>query len=185
MSLRENANSEISELQQVFDRMSDADIEPLMDALISAKKVVCYGAGREGLGLKFFVMRLMHLGKDAHWGMEDTAPNVGPGDVFMVSCGPGFYSHVVYLAELAKKAGAKVVTVTAAPDSDIGRVSDVVCWLPAMAWRAKGDLVQTKQTMGNLYEQSAVLLFDVISQELKVKMGLSDEEMEARHRNYE
>lgn len=185
MSFRECADQEIRELQEVFFRMSDKDIEPLMDAIISAKKVVCYGAGREGLGLKFFVMRLMHLGKDAYWAMEDTAPNVGEGDVFFVSCGPGFYSHVVYLAELAKKAGAKVVTVTADPDSDIGRISDVVCWMPAMAWRAKGDLVQTKQLMGNLYEQAAVLLFDIISQELKVKMEQTDEEMELRHRNYE
>ena len=156
MSFREVANQELLELQEVFSRMSDQDIEPLLEEIISAKKVVCYGAGREGLGLKFFVMRLMHLGKDAHWAMEDTAPNVGEGDVFFVSCGPGFYSHVVYLAELAKKAGARVVTVTADPDSDIGHISDVVCKLPAMAWRAKGDLVQTKQLMGNLYEQAAV-----------------------------
>lgn len=185
MGLKEYAGVALGELSQVFERMNDDDIQPALDAIIGAKKVVCYGAGREGLGLKFFVMRLMHLGKDAHWAMEDTAPSVGEGDVFFVSCGPGFYSHVVYFAELAKKAGAKVVTVTASPDSDIGRISDVVCWLPAMAWRAKGDLVPTKQPMGNLYEQAAVLLFDVMSRMLKEQMSISDGEMERRHRNYE
>jgi 6-phospho-3-hexuloisomerase len=185
MGLKEYSKVALSEMLQVFDRMEDSDIQPALDALINAKKVVCYGAGREGLGLKFFVMRLMHLGKDAHWAMEDTAPSVGKGDVFFISCGPGFYSHVVFFAELAKKAGAKVVTVTAAPDSDIGKVSDVVCWLPAMAWRAKGDLVPTRQPMGNLYEQSAVILFDVMARMLKQQMDVSDEEMEKRHRNYE
>ena len=54
-----------------------------------------------------------------------------------------------------------------------------------MAWRAKGDLVQSGQIMGNLYEQAAVLLFDIISQELKERLKLSDAEMEKRHRNYE
>ncbi len=185
MGLRARADQELEELKNVFEKMNDADIVPLMDEVLSAKKIVCYGAGREGLGLKFFVMRLMHLGLDAHWAMEDTAPGIGPGDVFFVSCGPGFYSHVVYLAEKAKEAGATVVTVTADPHSDIGKISDVICRLPAMAWRAKGDLVQSGQIMGNLYEQAAVLLFDIISQELKERLKLSDAEMEKRHRNYE
>ena len=106
--LNEYANTALSEMQQVFDRMDDKDLQPALDAIINAKKVVCYGAGREGLGLKFFVMRLMHLGKDAHWAWDDTAPSVGEGDVVFISCGPGFYSHVVFIAELCKKAGAKL-----------------------------------------------------------------------------
>ena len=35
----------------------------------------------------------------------------GEGDVVFISCGPGFYSHVVFIAELCKKAGAKIVLV--------------------------------------------------------------------------
>lgn len=130
--LNEYANTALSEMQQVFDRMDDKDLQPALDAIINAKKVVCYGAGREGLGLKFFVMRLMHLGKDAHWAWDDTAPSVGEGDVVFISCGPGFYSHVVFIAELCKKAGAKIVLVTAVPDSDMGKVADVIVHLPAM-----------------------------------------------------
>ena len=167
--LNEYANTALSEMQQVFDRMDDKDLQPALDAIINAKKVVCYGAGREGLGLKFFVMRLMHLGKDAHWAWDDTAPSVGEGDI----------------AELCKKAGAKIVLVTAVPDSDMGKVADVIVHLPAMAYRAHGDLVPTKQPMGNLYEQSAVILFDCMSRMLKQQMNVSDEEMEKRHRNYE
>lgn len=183
--LNEYANTALSEMQQVFDRMDDKDLQPALDAIINAKKVVCYGAGREGLGLKFFVMRLMHLGKDAHWAWDDTAPSVDEGDVVFISCGPGFYSHVVFIAELCKKAGAKIVLVTAVPDSDMGKVADVIVHLPAMAYRAHGDLVPTKQPMGNLYEQSAVILFDCMSRMLKQQMNVSDEEMEKRHRNYE
>ena len=46
-------------------------------------------------------------------------------------------------------------------------------------------MVPTKQPMGNLYEQSAVILFDCMSRMLKQQMNVSDEEMEKRHRNYE
>ena len=48
--LNEYANTALSEMQQVFDRMDDKDLQPALDAIINAKKVVCYGAGREGLG---------------------------------------------------------------------------------------------------------------------------------------
>ena len=57
--LNEYANTALSEMQQVFDRMDDKDLQPALDAIINAKKVVCYGAGREGLGLKFIWVRTL------------------------------------------------------------------------------------------------------------------------------
>ena len=48
-----------------------------------------------------------------------------------------------------------------------------------------GDLVPTRQPMGNLYEQSALLLYDMLIIALREIMNVSPEEMEARHRNYE
>ena len=145
----------------------------------------CYGGGREGLGLKFFVMRLMHLGKDAHWAWDDTATSCGPGDAFILSCGSGRYNHVFYTAEQAKKAGATVILITASPESEFAELADYVVYLPAAAFLAEGDLVPTRQPMGNLYEQSALLLYDMFAIELKKIIGVSGEDMEARHRNYE
>ena len=71
------------------------------------------------------------------------------------------------------------------PFSMNNTVTDMTGDGPAMAYRAHGDLVPTKQPMGNLYEQSAVILFDCMSRMLKQQMNVSDEEMEKRHRNYE
>jgi 6-phospho-3-hexuloisomerase len=135
--------------------------------------------------MKFFVMRLMHLGKDAHWAWDDTAPSCGKGDVFIASCGSGGYNHIFYTAERAKEKGATLITVTASPDSDFAKLADIVVYLPAAAYHAKGDIVPTGQPMGNLYEQSAVLLYDMFSIMLKEMMGVGDDEMESRHRNYE
>jgi len=185
MGFKDYANLSINEMKKVVDRMNESDVRPVLDAIVSARRIVCYGGGREGLGVKFFVMRLMHLGKDAHWAWDDTAPSCGEGDVFFISCGAGAYNHVVYTAERAKKNGAKIVLVTAVQDSDIGKLADVVMQIPAMAYKAKGDLVPTEQPMGNLYEQSAVVIFDVMARMLKDQMGISAEEMEERHRNYE
>ena len=43
----------------------------------------------------------------------------------------------------------------------------------------------THQTMGNLFEQSEVLVFDILTALLRDRMGQTDAEMEKRHRNFE
>jgi len=183
--IKENAYSALDEIRMVFDRIAEDDMMPALAAIASARRVICYAGGREGLGLKFFVMRLMHLGKDAHWAWDDTAPSCGKGDVFIASCGSGGYNHIFYTAEQAKKNSATFIAVTASPESDFAKLADHIIYLPAAAYRASGDLVPTKQPMGNLYEQSAVLLYDMITIMLKDMMGVTGAEMEARHRNYE
>ena len=183
--IKENAFSALEEIKAVFERIDEDAMAPALGAIAAARRVICYAGGREGLGLKFFVMRLMHLGKDAHWAWDDTAPSCGKGDAFIVSCGSGGYNHIFYTAEQAKKRGATLIAVTASPDSDFAKLADYIIYLPAAAYRAKGDLVPTKQPMGNLYEQSAVLLYDMFSIKLKEIMKVTAEEMETRHRNYE
>jgi 6-phospho-3-hexuloisomerase len=185
VGIKENAFNALDEIRRVFERLTDEDVMPALRAIAAAKRVICYGGGREGLGLKFFVMRLMHLGKDAHWAWEDTAPACGKGDVFIVSCGSGRYNHIFYTAEQAKKTGATLIAVTASPNSAFAKLADIVVYLPAASYRAEGDFVPTRQPMGNLYEQSAVLMYDMFAMMLKDIMDISAGEMEARHRNYE
>lgn len=186
MKFEELTGTAIAELQRVFEKMRAEDVQPAVDALIHAKRVFCYGGGREGLGLRFFVMRLMHLGKEAHWAWDDTSPSCGKGDVFMVTGGSGAINHVGYSARLAKEAGATLIAVTAVPDSPLGRMADIIVRLPAQAYLAEGaDVVRTTQPMGNLYEQAAVVLYDTMSIMMRDQMGQTEADMEHRHRNYE
>jgi len=46
------------------------------------------------------------------------------------------------------------------------------------------DVVQTNQQLGSLYEQSEVLVFDVVSAMIQEQLGLTDENIEKRHRNF-
>ena len=181
----ENARAAIGEIGRVFERMNDESVKPALEAIAGAKRVICYAGGREGLAMKFFAMRLMHLGKDAHWAWDDTAPACGKGDVFVSSISTGGYNHIFYTAQKAKERGATLIAVTAAPDSDFAKLADIVVFLPAATSATKGDLVPTKQPMGSLYEQSAVILYDMMVLALRDMMNMSYEEMRARHRNYE
>ena len=50
MGLRARADQELEELKNVFEKMNVADIVPLMDEVLSAKKLSVMEPGEKGLG---------------------------------------------------------------------------------------------------------------------------------------
>lgn len=74
-------------------------------------------------------MRLMHLGLKAYVVWEAITPSIGEGDLLIVNCGCTRFGRDV--ADLAKRAGATVALITAYPESEIGKLADVVLNLPA------------------------------------------------------
>ncbi|WJS82724.1 6-phospho-3-hexuloisomerase [Tetragenococcus halophilus] len=179
----------LDELSQVFAKMNDKDVKPLLDSIEEADRIFLLGAGREGLSTREFAMRLMHLGKEAHWVWEDTTPAVRPGDLFICACGSADVSYINTVCDNAKQADAKLLLVTPSSEGHLLSIADIVIKVPAMAYKAvyhsENDYVPTNQMMGNQFEQALLIFFDVIVMMLKDEMGLTNEDMEARHRNVE
>lgn len=176
----------VAELDAVFRRIKDADVEALIEAIASHDRIFTLGAGREGIGVRAFTMRLTHLGKEAHWVWDETTPAIGPGDLFICACGSADVGHENYICEQAKKAGATLLLITAATQGGvITEFADIVVHLPAAAYRASGDFVPTQQPMGNLFEQALFIYFDIVVMVARDRMGIKPEEMVARHRNIE
>lgn len=175
----------MSELTQVFDRMNDASVRQLLEAIKGARRIFTLGGGREGLATKAFAMRMMHLGKPSYWIWDDTTPSIGEGDLMVCACGSADTGHENYITERAKKAGAKLALITAADSGFIMNIADVSVKLPAAAYRAAGDFVPTAQLMGNLFEQALFIFYDILVMMLREEMNIAPEEMVARHRNVE
>ncbi len=182
---KELSQNAVKELAEVFDRIGDADVEPLLKAIEDHQRIFTLGAGREGLGVRAFTMRLMHLGKDAHWAWDDTTPAINPGDLFICACGSADVGHENYMCEQAKNAGATLLLVTASGEGVLTKIADTVVKVPAAAYRATGDFVKSTQLMGNLFEQTLLIYFDMIVMALRERLGIKAEEMVARHRNIE
>src|SRR5262245_59078297 len=167
-SIAESFAHAVAELGRVGERLDEARIEAFMAAILEAKRVFCIGVGREGLSTRAFVMRLMHLGKDAHWIWDDTAPGLGSGDLLIATSGSGDIGHIDYAVDRAKAEGASMAVVTANPAGRTAGKADVVLFLPAAAYKATGDVVPSAQPvlsaqpMGNLFEQALLILFDQI-----------------------
>lgn len=186
---QELAKTALDELSQVFAKTKEEDVRVLVEEVIKADKIFLLGAGREGLSTREFAMRLMHLGKEAHWVWDDTTPAVRKGDLFICACGSADVSHENIICDNAKRAGAKLLLITPSAEGHLLNVADKVIKIPAMAYKAvyhsEEEFVPTVQMMGNQFEQALLVFFDVIVMILKEEMKLENEEIEARHRNVE
>lgn len=174
------------EIAGVLDRIDDATARPLVHAVAGARRIALYGVGREGLMMKAFAMRLFHLGLDAHVVGDMTTPPIGPGDLLVVSAGPGEFSTVFALIGVAREAGARSLCVTAQPDGAAARAADTVVHLPAQTMaNDQGPSPASILPMGSLYEGVQYVFFEVVVLQLQQHLGVTPEAMRANHTNLE
>src|SRR6185295_16665997 len=87
--IRMMASQALEDLGRVFAALGPDEGERMCAEILQARHIACYGVGREGLMMKDLCMRLMHLGLDAHVVGDMTTPQLGSGDLLLVSAGPG------------------------------------------------------------------------------------------------
>lgn len=178
----------LDELREVIAGIDAEQFDAFIAALLRAKTIVAYGVGREGLMMRALAMRLYHLGLDAHVTGDMTTPPVGPGDLLLISAGPGYFSTVEALAATARKAGAGVACVTAQPGGIVPQAADHVLLLPAqtMADDQPQDTASLSVLpMGSLYEGAQYIAFELVVLALRERMDLAPEKLRARHTNLE
>lgn len=174
----------LAEIDRVLSAVDQREVDALLNAIVNAQTVIVYGLGREGLVMKSFAMRLAHLGVPTAVVGDMTAPPARRGDLFLVSCGPGYLSTVDALVGVAQRAGARVAMITAMPAAELPRRADQLLVLPAQTM-AQREGSSSSQPMGSVLEQAMWVLFDAMVPMLQVRLGQSVEEMRARHTNME
>jgi 6-phospho-3-hexuloisomerase len=174
----------LNEVRGVLEAGAADEVDKLCDELLKARRIACYGVGREGLMMRALCMRLMHLGLDAHMVGDMTTPPVGDGDLLVLSAGPGSFSTAKALLGVAHAAGARTVAITAQPGGEVPSAADTVIHLRAqtMADDKRGASVLP---MGSLYEAAMLIFFDIVSIVLRERTGQTTEGMRARHTNLE
>ena len=65
------------EHEAVFQAQDVGMLEDVILAIVDAKRIFTIGVGREGIAMRAFSMRLMHLGKEVHWIWDGTFPPTG------------------------------------------------------------------------------------------------------------
>lgn len=173
------------ELRQATAGVDAASLTGLVEEIAAARRIVAYGVGREGLMMRALAMRLYHLGLDAHVVGDMSAPPVGPGDLLIVSAGPGSFSTVNGLIGVARAAGARTACVTAQPDGAAPRACDRVLVIPAQTMANDRGATGSVLPMGSLFEGAQYLTFELLVLALRERLSVDPAAMRARHTNLE
>jgi 6-phospho-3-hexuloisomerase len=183
MSLYQTA---LDELGGTFARLNDKSVDDLVERLALARRIVVFGGGREKLQIMGFAMRLFHMGLNAAVEGDMSTPAVGPSDVFLVTCGPGYISTAEALMRVAKEAGAEVLMITAQPNGRCAPLARQILHLPAQTMADDlGDKKSSVLPMGSLFEGALFVLFEVMVLKLKARLNISADAMRANHTNLE
>ena len=176
----------LAELGTVFSRLDDSQVDHAVEMIVEANTTVVFAGGRERLQIMGFAMRLYHMGVPVAVEGDMTTPPVGEGDLFIVTCGPGEISTGLALMGVAKAAGAKILFITAQPDSRGGALADYILTLPAQTMADdQGEKRTSVLPMGSLFEGALFVLFEVMILKLIDPLGITPEAMRARHTNLE
>ncbi len=184
-SLTTLGRAAVADLGKVFEAMPDDAADGLIEAIVAARRIAIHGLGREGLAMKGFAMRLFHMGRAAHVVGDMTTPPLGPGDLLIVSAGPGDFRTVDALLDVASASGASTAVVTAQPEGATSRKADVVTVIPAQTMADGGGGTASVLPMGSLFEIAEAILFELVVLKLRDRLGETAETMRARHTNLE
>ncbi|KUO89501.1 MAG: 6-phospho-3-hexuloisomerase [Pyrobaculum sp.] len=158
------------------------------------RKILVVGVGRSGLVGRAFAMRLRHLGARSYVVGETITPSVEEGDLLVAISGSGSTQIVVAAAEAAKRMKAKVAAITTYYDSPLGRLADLVVFVPGRTKLASMDDYFARQILGiheplsplgTLFEDASMVVLDAVVAELMKRLGKDESELARRHANIE
>ena len=166
----------IKELEKVLEGIPEWKIDRCIGQIQSHQRIFVSGAGRTGLMLRAFAMRLMQTGKTAFVAGETTTPAIEPGDLLVAASASGSTQSVCSHVTTALECGADVMVLTAREASPLTQLHPADLVVPAPTKDDPGN-----QIMGSLFEQAVLLLGDAIT----VRLRCPTEEMRRRHANLE
>lgn len=173
------------ELEQAVQQIAEEEAAGLVGRILQSRQVFVAGAGRSGLMMRAFAMRLAQLGLSAYVVGETVTPGMGPEDLLIIGSGSGETRSLVPVAEKAASLGGTVALITLSPDSAIGRLAGLTFRLPGSAKDRAGQPYPTIQPMGALFEQTLLLFGDAVVLRLMELRQADTAAMYGRHANLE
>jgi 6-phospho-3-hexuloisomerase len=176
----------VDELSRTMSLINPDDCDHLIDRIMKAKRIFLSGAGRSGLAIRGFAMRLVHLGFTSFVTGDVTTPAITADDLLIIGSGSGSTSSLANHAEKAKSVGAGIALITIQKDSPIGKIADTILSIPAPSPKVKEKTAFSSiQPMGSLFEQTLALTLDSIIILLMDIEKITSDSMFENHANME
>lgn len=172
-----------SEIGVVLRNVPEQTLLQITVEVRKARRIVVHGAGRVGLACKGFAMRLGHLGFDAYTVADSTVPSIGKEDLLILASSSGETQTVYDVGGMARNQGTRVVVITAAQQSRVAGLADVLLVLDTPTKFGPGEGRKSIQPMATLFEQCLQILFDVLVVELMHETRQTHDDLWSRHSN--
>lgn len=175
----------LKELELVFESSDFSQSGLFIDEILAADKIILFGAGRVGLIMKCFSIRLNHLGINSYFLGDSNVPKTGEKDLLIVGSGSGNTLTVTDVTELAITNKLTVISITANASSFIATNSKYIIKLNTQTKSSINSGIESKQPMTTLFEQSLLLTVDALVLMLIKSTGQTNQSLGMRHNNIE
>ena len=175
----------LGELRTALAAISAEEVEQLIEAVLKARRVFFVGAGRTLFSLQAIAKRWAHLGIDAHMVGEVTEPAITAKDLLIAGSGSGNTMLPVGIAKKARAIGATVAYIGSNPDSPLRDSASFMIRIPVRTRFEFEDEIVSQQPMASLFEQTLLLLGDIMAKILIDRQGLDIAGLWQFHANLE
>lgn len=176
----------LAELTKTLDSIDPASVERLTEAILEAEQVFFVGVGRVLLSLQSICKRLAHLGVKTHYVGEITEPAITKNDLLIVGSGSGGSLFPLGIAKKARSAAdCKIVHIGSNPNSEMKEICDFMVRIPVRTKFYLPDEIDSCQPMTTIFDQSLLLLGDIIAKLIIERKGLDMKSLWRYHANLE
>lgn len=164
------------ELERTLGSIDAVSLERLVGEILNADQVFFVGVGRVMLALQCVCKRLAHLGIKAHYVGEITEPAITKKDLLIVGSGSGASLFPLGIAKKARQAAdCRIVHIGSNPNSEMKEICDFMVRIPVRTKFYLEDEIDSCQPMTSLFEQSVLLLGDILA-----KMIIEDRKLDMK-----
>lgn len=175
----------LSELRTALNSIDSAQVEQLIDAVLAADQVFFVGVGRVLLSLQAIAKRWAHLGIKTHFVGEITEPAITDKDLLIVGSGSGTTLFPAGIAQKVHQIGVKVVHIGSNPNSGLKDIAAFMVRIPVRTKYYLDDEIDSQQPMTSLFEQSLLLLGDIVAKMIIDRRNLDMKALWQYHANLE
>ncbi len=174
--MKESVEYILKSIQQTLENEVE-ETDKFVDAIIESRRIFIYGVGRSGLIAKAFAIRLVQMGLEVYFVGETITPIVEEGNLVIIVSHTGETMSAIQTANIVRRVGARVITITANAHSKLASASNLVMLIHP----PKDDYRKTLAPLGTLFEDATLIYLDSIVAKLMEKLGQSEGSLRKRH----
>ena len=176
----------LAELKKTLESVDATALERLAQEILKADQVFFVGVGRVMLALQCVCKRFAHLGIKAHYVGEITEPAIKKDDLLIVGSGSGGSLFPLGIAKKARKTvDCTIVHIGSNPNSQMKDIADFMVRIPVRTKNYLEDEIDSCQPMTSLFEQSVLLVGDVLAKMIIEQRHLDMRSLWQYHANLE